>query len=145
MGKTFFSNHYGIPKTFEVGQKVKCTYYHERIQYPNRLWLFSKPFEPVKFGVIVGDAGIKPYYLAHPTKVEQFLRVKFKEYSGNKDIPISCIEDAAESAKRLRNMICQDMDKLGQPGYDIASYLELLNCAEKAEVFTGNAPTPKQS
>jgi len=143
MENTFVSDKYGIIKYFHVGQKVQCGYYHEyerwymKNAYKRTLIsrLIDKPFKPVKLGIIVGNAGIHPYWLGIDNK-EQYLYVKFKEYILPKPVPISCIEDALESAKRTSAMLERDKDKIGiVKGYDIKSRNWLKEQANKALKF----------
>lgn len=141
--KTFVIEKYGNKKEFVIGQKVECIYYHE---YPGerdaykRTWLsmlIDKPFKPVKLGVIVGDAGIHPYWLAGNDRKEQYLFVKFKEYVFAKPIPISCIQDAKQSAERTLAMLERDKDKIGQKGYSQDAFDSLSKQANKALQFVG--------
>lgn len=68
--KNFVFTKFGKTKTFSIGQKVKAIYYNE---YENKKdaykrsflsLLIDKPFKPVKFGLIIGDAGEHPYWLS---------------------------------------------------------------------------------
>lgn len=140
--KTFVIEKYGNKKEFVTGQKVECVYYHE---YDNekdayqRSFLskmIDKPFKPVKLGVILGDAGIHPYWLGSDRK-EQYLFVKFKEYKLPKPIPISCIQDALESAERNKRMIEENKNKVGEKGYSYEAMYYLQNQMEKAFEFVG--------
>lgn len=131
-------------RTVNIGQKVECVYYHEYERWYmkdayKRTWLsrlIDKPFKPVKLGVIVGDAGIHPYWLGTDRK-EQYLFVKFKEYIFPKPIPISCIRDALQSAERTLAMLERDKDKIGQKGYGQNAFDSLLKQAAKALKFVG--------
>ena len=64
--KTFINNK----DTFFVGQKVECTYYHEyenNVDSYKRTFLekfIDEPLSPVKLGIIVGDGGVHPFWLA---------------------------------------------------------------------------------
>jgi hypothetical protein len=109
---SFISNKYGVETTLRVGQKVECSYYQEygrwfmKSAYKRKWWqLFDLPFKPVKIGVIVGDAGTHPYWLAEKDGKEQYLLVKFKEYFFAKPIPISCIIDAKQSAEIMARLL----------------------------------------
>ena len=126
---------YGIKNIFFIGQKVQCVYYHESIQYPNKLWIFEKPFTPVKLGVIVGCAGIKPYYLSLKDGKELYLYVKFKEYYSKKAIPASCVIDASKEAESIKTLLEKNKHKIGQPGYSEESYNKLLLQQRKAESY----------
>jgi len=118
------------------GQKVRCTYYHESTQYPMRI---IGGFTPVKLGVIVGDAGIRPYYLAVGdgsfNGTEQYLYVKFKEYFFKKAIPISCIKDAKEAVKNLESFLKENEHKIGEKGYSMESYDILYKQMNEAKEF----------
>lgn len=138
----FTSNKYGRESIFHTGQKVQCVYYHEydseHTPHYRRPWyqrIFDTAFHPVKLGVIVGDAGRHPYWLGNDG-TEQYLFVKFKEYRFNKAIPISCISDAEQSAKEMKEFLAKNIDKIGQKGYSAESFASLQNQANKAENFT---------
>lgn len=135
-------NKYGNGIEFTVGQKVECSYYHEydseRDGYERTLLekLIDKPFKPVKHGIIVGDAGIHPYWLAGADRKEQYLLVKFKEYRLAKPIPISCIKDAHQSYLDTMAFLERDKDKIGQKGYSQEAFDSLYSKALQAKEFT---------
>src|SRR5690242_18520689 len=143
--KTFKFNKYGKEIEFSVGQKVECIYYHEYERWYTkdaykRSWLsklIDRPFKPIKLGVIVGDAGIHPYWLAGNDGKEQYLLVRFKEYFLPKPIPISCIKDALEVAEQIKAMLERDKDKIGQKGYSIEAFESLLKNMDNAFKFVG--------
>jgi hypothetical protein len=142
--KTFVIEKYGNKKEFVIGQKVECIYYHEygrwymKDAYKRKWWqLFDLPFKPVKLGVIVGDAGVHPYWLAGNDRKEQYLFVKFKEYFFAKPIPISCIQDALQAAERTLAMLERDKDKIGQKGYGQDAFDSLSKQANRALQFVG--------
>jgi hypothetical protein len=71
---TFKFKNWGNEYVLSVGQKVECVYYHESIQMHKDgksrgllSLLFDDDFTPVKLGIIVGSAGVMPYYLAGST------------------------------------------------------------------------------
>lgn len=132
--QTFISNKYGTETILQIGQKVECIYYHE---YHKRKWwqLFDLPFKPVKLGVIVGDAGTHPYWLAVNDRKEQYLLVKFKEYFFAKPIPISCIRDAKQSAESMARFLKESEHRIGEKGYDLASFETLTEQMNKAKSF----------
>lgn len=142
METTFSIKKYGRETILKIGQKVECSYYHE---YPRKYMdrsyhrplyqLIDPPFKPVKLGIIVGDAGFHPYWLAHGDN-EQYLFVKFKEYIFNKAIPISCIQDASESAAEMERFLKESESKIGEFGYDLESYNALTEQMNKAKKFT---------
>lgn len=149
--KQFKDNSYGKEVILHIGQKVECTYYNEAIQWKetgiwnkDRTWwerffdIKPVPFTPVKLGVIVGDAGIRPYYLAFgkDNGYQQYLYVQFREYNKSKAIPISCIKDAKESARITREWLMRDKHRLGEPGYGMESFMALSQMAANAENFT---------
>ena len=115
----------GQRKEFFVGQKVQCIYYQEYdrnyMQYAYKRTflekLIDKPFEPVKLGIIVGDAGVHPYWLAGNGRKEQYLLVKFEEYFFAKPIPISCIEDALQAAESTQRFLKESEHRIGEKGY----------------------------
>lgn len=141
--KTYTKNKYGITELLSDGQKVMCGYYHEydreymKDAYKRTLLerIIDKPFKPVKFGVIVGDAGIHPFWLGIDRK-EQYLLVKFEGDFFAKPIPISCIEDAAAYAKQRRSFTAANKDRIGEKGYDKESFDALNKWADEAEKFT---------
>ena len=140
--QTFISNKYGTETILQVGQKVECSYYHEygrwymKDAYKRKWWqLFDPPFKPVKLGVIVGDAGIHPYWLAGNDRKEQYLLVKFKEYFFAKPIPISCIRDAKRSAESMARFLKESEHRIGEKGYDLASFKALTEQMNKAKSF----------
>jgi hypothetical protein len=96
--------------------------------------LFDKAFKPVKYGVIVGDSGIHPYWLGRDRK-EQYLLVKFSEYNFAKPIPISCIRDAEQSAKEAEFFLNQGKHKLGEPGYGYEAFNKLTDDLNKNKAF----------
>lgn len=135
-------NQFGIERTLEIGQKVECIYYHEDIQWKENkeTWrslvpFMDAPFTPVKLGIIVGDAGNRPYYLSFGNG-QQFLYVKFKEYRFAKAIPISCIKDAKQSALEMQQFISDNSHKVGQKGYSVDSVITLSTMAHNAMEFT---------
>lgn len=128
----FHYDRWGTDIVLRIGQKVKCVYYHEQIQYP---FHFINPFTPVKFGVIKGSAGIRPYYLAGGNGKEQYLYVKFDEYIRKKAIPISCIYDAIEAAKKDELFLNAHKHQIGEKGYSIDSYLSLTDILKKNKEF----------
>lgn len=135
----FTYNNYGTDVTLKVGQKVQCVYYNEHedgqgYMRPKKEIMNDLPFKPVKCGTIIGNAGIHPYWLA-PEKKQQYLFVEFKEYKFKKAIPISCIKDAKEEAKRTMNMLERNKDRIGQPGFSQQSYDTLLSYATNALNF----------
>jgi len=137
---TFKHSKYGYETIIKVGQKVECVYYgeYERAVSYQRTWLarlIDKPFRPVKLGVVVGDAGWHPYWLAGNAKVEQYLFVRFNEYIFPKAIPITCIKDAAESAQKLEYFINYFKNRIGEHGWSKESYDLLKNRVEKAKKF----------
>lgn len=129
----FIDTRFGKNKKLFIGQKVQCVYYHERIQYPNTIK--AEFFTPVKCGVIIGDAGVRKYYLACGDGTEQYLWVKFKEYIFNKAIPVSCIDDAKESAERTLAFLKKSEHRIGEKGYELDSFLQLENQSKKALKF----------
>lgn len=138
---TFTSEQYGIVESFTIGQKVRCTYYNEGVKpsYKRKFlhWLIDRPFRPVKLGVIVGDAGIHPFYLAqHGTDTEQYLFVRFKEYIFPKAIPIGCIKDALQAAKDLKEFLEESRSRIGQPGFSYESFTALSKDMDEAFNFT---------
>ena len=136
--ETFIRTQYGDTETFYTGQKVRCIYYHESIQHP---YMIIGGFTPVKLGIIVGDAGTRPYYLAGSTKsteavgTEQYLYVKFKEYFFKKAIPISCMNDAQKEARALENMLKESEHRIGERGYDLESFNALTEQMNRAKLF----------
>lgn len=138
--QTFISNRYGKTSFFSIGQKVEVTYYHEYNYIPNEYHdsffksLFDKPFTPVKLGMIVGDAGIRSYWLAKDGK-EQFLWVRFKECRFDKAIPISCIEDALVAAQRMEIFLRNGEKYLGERGYSYESFGQLTKQMNDAKAF----------
>lgn len=135
-------NKYGATKILMVGQKVECIYYHEYGSYMKdaykRSWLsklIDEPFKPVKFGVIVGDAGTHPYWLASGGATEQYLLVKFKEYILPKPIPISCIKDAKLSAEFLEKFLKMHENRVGEKGFDKESREALTIQLNRAKQF----------
>ena len=124
--ETFYTSKFSTKRELRTGQKVECVYYHELTQlYANKsknLLDYVNPFTPVKLGVIVGDAGRRPYYLAGFDGKEQYLYVKFKEYLFKKAIPISCIYDAKESTEKMERMLKEDAHRLGEKGYEKESF-----------------------
>lgn len=140
--KTFICNKYGTETILQVGQKVKCFYYHEYGRpyevdsYKRKWWqLFDKPFKPVKLGVIVGDAGTHQYWLGDNDRKEQYLLVKFKEYFFAKPIPISCIIDANQFAERMAILLEENEHRIGEKGYDLESFNALTGQMNKAKSF----------
>jgi hypothetical protein len=140
--QTFISNKYGTETILQVGQKVECVYYHEygrlymKDAYKRKWWqLFDLPFKPIKLGVIVGDAGTHPYWLAGNDRKEQYLLVKFKEYFFAKPIPISCIIDAKQSAESMAIFLKESEHRIGEKGYDLASFKALTEQMNKAKSF----------
>ena len=130
--KTFISENYGQRKEHFVGQKVECTYYHEYSRGYVKAYkrsflsrLIDKAFEPVKLGTIVGDAGVHPYWLGNGGQ-EQYLSIKFKEYTLPKPIPISCIQDALESAESMERLLKENQHRIGQEGYE-GKYFDILS------------------
>lgn len=139
MAQIFVIEKYGNRKEFTIGQKVECIYYHEypdeKCAYKRSLLskLIDRPFRPVKLGVIVGDAGVHPYWLAsNREQREQYLFVKFKQYVFAKPIPISCITDALQAAKRMEKFLQHGMDNLGSKGFSYESYNRLKKQMNKA-------------
>ena len=129
-----------VNKTFKVGQKVACNYYHEYLNeecsYKRKWWqLFDAPFKPVKMGVIVGNAGVHPYWLSRNNQEEQYLLVKFKEYFFAKPIPISCLKDCKEFANDINLLLSESRHRVGEKGYSLESFTSLTNQANKADVF----------
>lgn len=124
-----------------VGQKVECIYYHEydnesnRYQRPIIQRLLDKPFKPVKFGVITGDAGTHPYWLADSTGQEQYLFVKFEEYLFDKAIPISCIQDAVEAAESTKKFLSENEHRIGEKGYSLEAFNALSKKADEGLRF----------
>ncbi len=140
--KIFIDKKYGAETILQVGQKVECFYYHEyersymKGAYKRKWWqLFDLPFKPVKLGVIVGDAGIHPYWLAFGGN-EQYLLVKFKEYFFAKPIPISCIRDAKQSVESMAKFLKENENKIGEKGYSLESFKALTEQMNKAKSFT---------
>jgi len=140
--QTFISNKYGTETILKIGQKVECIYYHEyprlfeKDAYKRKWWqLFDLPFKPVKLGVIVGDAGTHPYWLAGNDRKEQYLLVKFKEYFFAKPIPISCIRDAKKSAESMARFLKESEHRIGEKEYDLASFETLTEQMNKAKSF----------
>ena len=140
--ETFTGTYYGQETTLHLGQKVECTYYHEysrlymKDAYKRKWWqLFDLPFKPVKLGVIVGDAGVHPFWLGDNDRKEQYLLVKFKEYFFAKPIPMSCMEDTQEAADKMERILKADQHRIGEKGYSMGSYLALKNQAEKGKSF----------
>lgn len=131
-----------MKKELTVGQKVQCIYYHE---YPSgkykayrRTWiskLIDKPFAPVKLGIIVGDAGIHPFWLAASGGKEQYLFVKFKEYIFAKPIPVSCIQDALEAANHTFELLERNKHRIGLKGYSQDAFDGLSKQANLAKKF----------
>ncbi len=143
--QTFICNKHGREDTLHVGQKVECTYYHEykighiKDAYKRKWWqLFDLPFKPVKIGVIVGDYGIHPYYLAGSDGNEQYLLVKFQEYLFAKPIPISCIRDAKQSAESMARFLNENEHLIGEKGYSFNSHETLKNQMNRAKSFTNS-------
>lgn len=143
--KTFVIEKYGNKKEFVIGQKVECIYYHEydraytKDAY-KRTWLsmlIDKPFKPVKLGVIVGDAGVHPYWLAGNDRKEQYLFVKFREYFFAKPIPISCIQDALQAAESTKRFLEASMDRVGEKGYELDAFNSLSKNMNNAFKFVG--------
>ena len=136
----FIYTKYGITSELFVGQKVECSYYgewsHVADKYKRPLYqqIIDRPFKPVKLGVIIGDAGIHPYWLGD-SRGERYLFVRFNEYLFDKAIPISCIEDAKKSAEKMLYILNQDAHRIGEKGYGITSYNSLLSQAKKAQEF----------
>ena len=135
----FITNKHGIEKALQTKQKVECSYYFEHMlnkeAYKRKWWqLFDKPFTPVKLGVIVGDAGIHPYWLGENNK-EQYLFVQFKEYVFAKAIPISCIKDAKQSSEDMAKFLNQNEHRIGEKGFDILSFNTLKQQMEKSKVY----------
>jgi len=134
---------YGQEKILSKGEKVKCVYYHE---YPHRSndfndsfiqRLIDSPFKPVKFGVILGSAGIKPYWLSSNKEgTEEYLYVEFSEYFFKKAIPISCIENAKIEAKRMNDFVEKNRHKIGTKGYSEESFLSLKSQIKESNIFT---------
>lgn len=124
----------------EVGQKVECWYYHEYdgepkcYKRPIKEKIIDKPFTPVKLGIIVGDAGIHPYWLGRDYK-QRYLFVKFDEYKYPKAIPISCISDAKKMAEGLERLLAENATKIGQKVCDMGSYVSLTNQMLLAKEF----------
>jgi hypothetical protein len=137
-----YENVFGNKKVLTVGQKVECIYYNEYGMIwgddaYKRTWLsllLDKPFKPVKLGVIIGDAGVHPFWMGVNGK-EQYLLVRFKEYLFPKPIPISCINDAMQSVEKVYRMIERDKDKMGQKGYEEEYFDTCLDLASKAHEF----------
>lgn len=105
-----------------------------------RTWLsmlIDKPFEPVKLGVIIGDAGVHPYWLAAHGRKEQYLFVKFKEYILPKPIPISCIQDALEAAERIKSFLEANIERVGEKGYSKEAFDSLSKNMNNAFKFAG--------
>jgi len=140
MKKFIYTDYVGRQTDFYVGQRVQCYYYHERINEKfayKRTWfskIIDKPFEPVKFGVIIGYAGIHPFYLA-PNNVEQFLLVKFSEYKLAKPIPISCITDALLAENSLRRLLENNQNKVGSKGFGYDTFSKLQQQLGALETF----------
>lgn len=140
--KTFKFNKYGTEIELSIGQKVQCTYYHEYANSDDAYKrtfiskLIDKPFKPVKLGIIIGDAGIHPYWLSN-NKKEQYLLVKFKEYLLPKPIPISCIQDALEAAEREKIMLERDKHLIGTKGYSKEAFESLSKNMNDAFKFVG--------
>jgi hypothetical protein len=140
--KIFIFDKYGVERTLAVGQKVICDYYHEysrryeKSAYKRTLLskMIDKPFKPVKFGVIVGDAGVHPYWLGKDRK-EQYLFVKFKEYFLPKPIPISCIKDALSESRNTAAFIEMHKNKIGEKGFSYESMNFLDELAHKGLEF----------
>jgi hypothetical protein len=136
---------YGNVSVFTKGQKVMCCYYHEyEPNYEDDAYkrtflerLIDAPFKPVKFGVIVGSAGVHPFWLGDNRR-EQYLLVKFKEYHFAKPIPISCIQDAATYVKEHKDRIAENDLK---PWQDKTAYDALNRLADEAEKFLQDTPT----
>ena len=137
----FTFNIYGREKVLRIGQKVECVYYHE---YDDNVdsykrsplsKLIDKPFRPVKLGVIIGDAGVHPYWLAKKNKRERYLLVRFSEYRLPKPIPISCIEDVKQEAERNKEFIINSVPKMDEKGHDLDSLLWLMNLLKKEREF----------
>lgn len=134
----------GSKKIFSKGQKVFCYYYHESIQLSKTPSLnplrYFEMFTPCKFGVVIGNAGMRRFYLAVDDNgfgaKEQYVYVKFKEYLLPKAIPISCIEDATEYAKNTEELLKNNLNKIGQHGYSLQSFEYLNNLKQKAIEFT---------
>lgn len=143
MSNEIFRQKYGNKKEFVVGQKVQCTYYHEyersyMQKAYKRTWLsmlIDKPFKPVKLGVIVGDAGVHPYWLAGSEPTQQYLLVKFKEYIFPKPIPISCIQDALEAAESTKRFLEKDKFRIGEKGYSQEAFDSLSKHMNSAFEF----------
>jgi hypothetical protein len=139
--QTFIDNKYGKEKILHIGQKVECIYYHEykgEIDSYKRTLLekfIDKPFSPVKLGIIVGDAGIHPYWLAGNERKERYLLVKFKEYFFAKPIPISCITDAEFSANRMDAVLKENEHRIGEKGFSKESFENLKNQNNKTRKF----------
>lgn len=132
MSKEFHHNGYVL----QVNQKVECIYYHESIQYPNKIWLLDKPFEPVKFGIVIGDAGRRPYYLSNEVdNKELYLYIKFREYRFKKAIPISCIRDIKQSIASTERLIDANKDRIGEKGYSMEAFIALEQNIEKGKKF----------
>jgi hypothetical protein len=128
-------------KDFKKGQKVRCIYYHEEIQKPNKLWIIDKPFTPVKNGIVVGDAGMREYYLQYDGNkkeyggLQQFVYIKFNEYLFEKAIPISCVTDCKEAAEKLESFLENTKHRIGEKGFSEESYNSLLESAKVAKEF----------
>lgn len=138
MKKTFSIIKCDIKKELHVGQRVVCSYYGEYSTdlniIQNILCIFFGYFTPVKFGIIIGDAGNRNYFLTG--RKEQFIWVKFKEYFLKKAIPISCIEDAVESAVNLEKFLISRKKEIGNPGYSRSSFDALSELVNKSNKFT---------
>lgn len=142
MKKTkFIANNYGKDVVLYLNQKVECSYYHEyngEVESYQRSFLeriIDKPFTPVKLGVIVGEAGIHPYWLAGDGRKEMYLLVKFKEYLFAKPIPISCIYDAEFQSKRMESILKKNEYRVGEKGYSKQSFDMLKIQNDKLKTF----------
>ena len=140
--KQFVKNNGGPDDVLIEGQKVECFYYTEHGDKGYKRHWFEKlidpPFQPVKLGVIVGKAGIFPYWLAAGGKTETYLFVKFDQYFFKKAIPISCIRDAATSASNTIQYLKQNEHLLGKTGFEKKAFDLLMKQATAAQKFTKN-------
>ncbi len=139
----FTITKYGKTNTLTVGQKVFCSYYSCRTQNPYKITF--EPFQGPKYGIIIGAAGKKRFWLCFDENkkayngFEKYLYVKFKEYKFTKAIPISCIDDAEEHIKFLEKVLERGKDKIGQKGYSIESYMALGGTLQSGEDFIYNS------
>lgn len=143
--ETFIYNETGKEEVFTVGQKVNIIYYAEHgmeDQYKRKWYeeLIDRPFGKgsSKNGIIVGDAGIHPYWLAGNKKVERYLLVQFEEYFFAKPIPISCIHDINWAIENLNGHLESGKGKIGQKGFEFVYYDKFLRELEVMKKFRDN-------